>query len=178
MGCSNITSTKTITRYLGTWYVRPSPANDQRAKGLRGISRSCTYDNTITAVNIKYQHLLIIAILQGASLSVRLPPPATLAYKFKEELNEMRMNEADREVHDFRCKLATWKMPLALHGLRKQPGTWTKYEYEQRRRRERSSVQANPSLIAPAELLCERLNILVGRADFVSSFILRARRAV
>ena len=37
--------------------------------------------------------------MQGVSL----PPPAAITHK--EELNKMRMNEADREAHGFRCKL-------------------------------------------------------------------------
>ena len=47
------------------------------------------------------------------------PPPATLAQK--EEMNKMRIDEADREVDGFRCKLATCKCP-EFHGPRKQPG--------------------------------------------------------
>ena len=42
--------------------------------------------------------------IQRSSLGGRLPPPATLAHK--EEMNKMRMNEVDREVHGFRSKLA------------------------------------------------------------------------
>ena len=46
-------------------------------------------------------------VIQGASLCGRLPP-ATLAHNM-EELNKMRMSEADREVDGFRGKLATCK---------------------------------------------------------------------
>ena len=36
--------------------------------------------------------------------------PDTLAHK--EGLNKMRMNEADRDVHGFKCKLATCKSSM------------------------------------------------------------------
>ena len=62
-------------------------------------------------------------LVQGASLRGRPPSPATLAHN--EELNETRLNEADREVLDFRCKLATCKCQ-ELRGPRKQPGRRTR----------------------------------------------------
>ena len=55
--------------------------------------------------------------IQGASLRGRLPPPATRAHK---QEHEVRMNEADRVVHDFRCKLTTCKCQK-LHVLGKNP---------------------------------------------------------
>ena len=45
-------------------------------------------------------------------------PPATLAHKGIEQ----NANGADREVHDFRCKLATCK-GQDLHAPGKQPGS-------------------------------------------------------
>ena len=60
----------------------------------------------------------ILCQIQGASPRGRLPPPATLAHK---ELNKMRMTESHKEVHGFRCKLATCKCQ-ELPGPPKQPG--------------------------------------------------------
>ena len=57
--------------------------------------------------------------IPGALLRGQVPLPATLAHK--EELNKMRLNEVDREVHGFRCKLATCTCQ-ELHGPRKLPG--------------------------------------------------------
>ena len=68
----------------------------------------------------------LLYVVQGASIRGRLPPSATLAHKV--ELDKMPRNEADREVHGFRCKLATCRWQ-ELHGPRKQPLTphaWTK----------------------------------------------------
>ena len=45
--------------------------------------------------------------------------PGTLVHK--EGLNNMRTNEADREVNGFRCKLTTCKCQ-ELHGPRRQHG--------------------------------------------------------
>ena len=52
--------------------------------------------------------------MKGASILGRLAPPATHAHK--EELSKTRLNEGSREVHGFRCKLATCKcqeLPLS-----------------------------------------------------------------
>ena len=57
--------------------------------------------------------------IRGASLRGRLRPPATLAHK--QEFNKMPMTTSHREVHGFRCKLATCKCQ-ALHGPQKLPG--------------------------------------------------------
>ena len=67
--------------------------------------------------------------IQGISLR---PPSVTLAHK--EELNKMRMNEANREVHGFRCKLATCRCQ-ELSGSRKQPGRRCMDEIERTERR-------------------------------------------
>ena len=98
-----------------------------------------------------------IYAIQGASLRGRLPPPATLVHK--EEWNKMRMNEADRVVHDFRCKLTTCKCQ-ELHAPRKQPGrrmhVRNTYTYSKDGEKEqccilmRLEIQANPLRITPA----------------------------
>ena len=106
----------------------------------------------------------ICSRMQGASLRGRLPPPATLAHK--EELNSMRMAESHREVHGFRCKLATCKCQ-ELHRPRKHAACMGEIVRMERK----SSVQAT-SIITSAinRPLCEWLYMVVGRADFIKSW--------
>ena len=72
---------------------------------------------------------------------------------------EQNVNEADREVHDFRCKLTTCKCQ-ELHAPRKQPGrrmhVRNTYTYSKDGEKEqccilmRLEIQANPLRITPA----------------------------
>ena len=84
---------------------------------------------------------------------------------------EQNADEADREVHDFRCKLTTCNRQ-ELHAPRKQPGRRMHVctKYIEKGRRERAvlyliefEIKANPSHITPAKLLREELYTFVGR---------------
>lgn len=52
----------------------------------------------------------------------RLPPPAALAHNRSQGRTEQNASEADREIHDFRCKLTTRQFQ-ELHAPRTQPGS-------------------------------------------------------
>ena len=85
----------------------------------------------------------------------------------KEELKQMRTNEADREVHGFGRKLATCKCQ-ELHGPRNNPDAARMDEIERAERK--GSVQATSH-----QLSCF-VNGFVGRADF-DFFLLNTQRA-
>ena len=108
-----------------------SPIARYREKGSKLPLRKAEEPSPSSSCN--FVHVFI----QGASLRGRLPPPATLAHK--EDLHQMRMNEAGREVRGFRCKLATCTCQ-ELHGPRKQSGR--RMHGQNRKGGEKSSAQA------------------------------------
>ena len=85
----------------------------------------------------------------------------TLAH---EELNKMRMADSHREVHVFRCKLATCKCRAPMvHRKKRTPYVWTKWKG----RRERA-VCRQPFAHRTTS------NIFIGRRQIsISSFVLR-----
>ena len=90
---------------------------------IPGLDTKGTNAQTITWYRLPAAYIIVagtrIPVMYKASLRGRHPPPATLSHK--EELNKMGMDEADRGVHGFRCKLATWQCQELLCP-RKQPG--------------------------------------------------------
>ena len=96
----------------------------------------------------------ILCQIQGASPRGRLPPPATLAHK---ELNKMRMTESHKEVHGFRCKLATCKCQ-ELPGPPKQPGR--RMYGRNTKDGEKEQCTGKPFALQTAS------NIFVGQGDF------------
>ena len=92
-------------------------------------------------------------------------------FAHKVESNKMRLNEADREVHGFRCKLETLANAKSSMVHENNPEAACMDEMEKTERK--SSLQAN---ITPAnKLLCERFTMVVyfgrpGRFRFLRSF--------